>query len=61
MPITRRARLDLNTPAEVAIFEAIVEIEKMTADVNLTTAQRLLSEAKDLVSDYVDNEIESLS
>lgn len=58
--ITRRLRLDLNTEAEIIINDAIQEIEKMGADEKLTKAQILLSEAKDLVSDYIDKEINNL-
>ena len=41
--IPRRMRLDLNTPAEVAIFNAMQEVEKAGADVRLTQASMLLS------------------
>lgn len=58
---TRRSRLDLNTEAEIIINDAIQEIEKMGADEGLTKAQMLLDQAKNLVSDYIDNEINSLS
>ena len=54
--VPRRARLDLNTPAEKAIFDAMQEVEKLPADVKLTEAVNLLSKAKDLVSDFVDAE-----
>lgn len=50
----RRSRLDLNTPAELSIFNAIQEVEKAGCDVRLTDAINLLSKAKDLVADYVD-------
>lgn len=52
--IPRRNRLDLNTPAEKAIYDAIQEVEKLPADVKLTEAVTLLAKAKDLVSDFVD-------
>lgn len=52
--IPRRSRLDLNTPAELAIFNAMQEVEKMGADVRLTEAITLLQKAKDLVSDHID-------
>lgn len=55
--IPRRIRLDLNTPAEKAIFNAIQEVEKAGADVMLTEAVILLTKAKDLVSDYVDTQL----
>lgn len=52
--IPRRNRLDLNTPAEKAIYDAMREVEKLPADVKLTEAVMLLAKAKDLVSDFVD-------
>lgn len=54
METPRRNRLDLCTPAELAIFNAMQEVEKAGADVRLTTATMLLSEAKDCVADFVD-------
>lgn len=50
----RRNRLDLNTKAELSIHESIQEIENIGADEKLTKAINLLSEAKNLVSDYID-------
>jgi hypothetical protein len=50
----RRHRLDLNQPAELAIYNAMQEVEKMPADERLTKAVTLLSEAKNLVADYID-------
>lgn len=52
--IPRRNRLDLNVPAEKAIYDAMQEVEKLPADVRLTEAVTLLAKAKDLVSDFVD-------
>lgn len=52
--IPRRAIIDQNTPAELAIHNAIQEVEKMGCDVRLTKAVILLSEAKDLIADVVD-------
>ena len=54
MDIPRRNRLDLNMPAELAIYEAIQEVEKLPADVRLTNAVIKLQEAKELVSDFID-------
>jgi len=51
----RRNRLDLNTPAELAIYEAIQEVEKVGADVRLTDVVIMLGKAKDLLSDFVDS------
>jgi hypothetical protein len=50
----RRVRLDLNTPAELAIFKAMQEVEKAGADVRLTEATMLLAKAKDCVADFID-------
>lgn len=50
----RRATLEKMTPAELAIYNAIQEVDKVGADVKLTQAIQKLSEAKDFVSDYVD-------
>lgn len=52
----RRIRLDLNEAAELAIHNAIVEVEKLPADVRLTQAVIKLSEAKSLVSDFIDEQ-----
>lgn len=38
MEVPRRIRLDLNEPAEVAIYEAMQAVEKMPADIRLTHA-----------------------
>lgn len=53
--IPRRNQLDLNTTAELAIHNAMQEVEKMAADTRLTNATILLSKAKDSVSDFIDN------
>lgn len=50
----RRSRLDLCEPAELAIYNAIQEVEKAGADERLTNAIIKLQEAKELVSDYID-------
>jgi hypothetical protein len=52
----RRNRLDLNTPAEKAIYDAIQEVEKIGADVKLTEAVIKLNEARSLVADFVDEQ-----
>ncbi len=51
----RRNRLDLNTPAELAIYNAIQEVEKEVADPRLTEVVVMLGKAKDLLSDFVDS------
>jgi hypothetical protein len=55
--ISRRARLDLNEPAELAIGKAIYEVEKLPADERLTNAVILLSQAKGLVADFIDESL----
>lgn len=53
--VPRRRCVDRMTPAELACLRAIDEIEKLTADVRLTRAQVLISEAQALVADFVDS------
>ncbi len=50
----RRSRLDLCEPSEKAIYDATQEVEKLGADERLTNAVVKLSEARELVSDYID-------
>lgn len=50
----RRSRLDLCKPAELAIYNAMQEVEKMPPDVRLTNAIIKLQEAKELVADFID-------
>lgn len=54
METPRRNRMDLNTPAEIAIQNAVWEVEKVGADPKLTEVVVLLGKAKDLLSDFVD-------
>jgi len=54
--IPRRIRFDLMSPAEKAIQEAIWEVEKLPADVELTNAVILLQDAKNKVSDFLDKQ-----
>jgi hypothetical protein len=53
----RRNRLDLNTPAELAIYNAMQEVEKMPANEKNTRVIMLLTQAKELVSDMVDEKL----
>lgn len=53
----RRNRLDKNTEAELAIHNAISKVEEVGADVRLTNVVVMLGEAKDLLSDYVDEQL----
>lgn len=61
--VARRHRLDLNTPAELAIYNAMLEVEKAGADRRLTMASIKLQEAKTFVADYIDriNPIEPMT
>lgn len=52
--ITRRMRLDLNTPAELAIREAMKEVEGTGSSTLLTDAVVLLEQALNLVADHID-------
>lgn len=52
--ISRRARIDLLTPAETAIRVAMIVVEEVGADPLLTDAVNLLQQARDRVADYVD-------
>lgn len=54
MEIPRRCRLDLMTPAELAIVAAMDAVEALPADVRLTDAVVLLAKARDRVADFVD-------
>lgn len=57
MGVPRRIRTDLQTPIEKAISDVIQLIEESGADVRLTDAQNLLGEARDKVSDYIDEQL----
>ena len=57
--IPRRNQLNKCTIQELAIYKAIELVEKLGADEKLTRAVMLLSEAKDIVSDYIDANTES--
>lgn len=56
--IPRRACIDLMVPAQLAIREAMLAVERMPADVRLTRAVVLLGEASTAVSDFVDGKTE---
>jgi hypothetical protein len=57
----RRNRLDLNEPVELAIYNAMQEVEKLPADERLTRAVTLLSEARNLVADFIDQPVTALN
>lgn len=50
----RRSRLDLCEHAEKIIYDATQEVEKLGADERLTQAVIKLAEARELVSDFID-------
>jgi hypothetical protein len=52
--VPRRARVEMWTPAEKAIHDAVHSVEAMPASVHLTNAVILLQQAKDKVADFVD-------
>lgn len=52
--IPRRCFINRLTPAELAIREAMIAVEKVGADPLLTEAVVLLGKAQDKVADYVD-------
>jgi hypothetical protein len=54
----RRQRLDRSEPSELAIRHAVDMVEKMEADVRLTKAVDLLNEARELVADVIDENLE---
>lgn len=56
-PSNRRARLDLIEPSEKAIYDAMVEVEKVGADVRLTKTVVLLQEAREQLADYFDEKL----
>lgn len=54
----RRARIDLYVPAEKAIYDAMQEVEKVGAAIELTEAVDLLQQAQNKVADFIDAGIE---
>lgn len=52
--IPRRIRMGKWTPAEKSIYDAMQEVEKLLPDTRHTEAVVLLSKAKDLIADVVD-------
>ena len=53
--IPRRSQLQLMTPAEKAIYNAIQEVEKVGADQKLPDVVVMLGKAKELLSDFIDS------
>ena len=56
--IPRRIRIDLMTPAELAIRNAVLEVENAGCHVLLTDAVVLLQQAREKVADFVDANLE---
>lgn len=54
--IPRRCRIDLFTPAEIAIRNAVLEVENAGCDPLLTDAVVRLQQAKEKVADFVEKE-----
>lgn len=52
--IGRRSRIDLYTPAELAIRNAVLAVEEAGCHPFLTDAVVLLQQAKDKVADFVE-------
>lgn len=52
--IPRRSRIDLMTPAELAIRNALMAVEDVGADIRLTQAVTLLSAAQTRLADFID-------
>jgi len=57
MTTPRKCRLDLATPPEVALREALAAVEALPADTRLTNAGQKIVEAMDLVGDYVNDQM----
>lgn len=53
--IPRKNRLELLTPAEKSIYDAIQKVEELPADKRLTNAIYLLEKAQNEVADFVDD------
>ncbi len=53
--VPRRNRIDKMVPAELSIYNAIKEVEKLWASEKLTESIILLEKAKDMVSDVIDD------
>lgn len=55
--MTRRIRIDLLAPAEIAIVKALEAVEALGAAPTLTDAVSHLQEAREHVADYVDEHV----
>ena len=57
--VPRRNRIDLNTPAELAIRAAVEAVEILRADPRLTEVVLMLDRAREKLADFVDDETET--
>jgi len=57
MKTPRKNTFSYLTPSETLIYKAMGEIENIGADERLTSAQEYLQKAKDLISDYIDEQL----
>ena len=57
--IPRRKQYNLNTNAEIALRAAMLEIERMPADVRTTQAVLLVESARNIIADIVDENIKN--
>lgn len=58
LDIPRRADIQRNVPAELAIRNAMLMVENLPADERLTKAVTLLGDAREAVADYIDGKIQ---
>lgn len=52
---TRRSQIQLLTPAELAIYHAMVELEKTGSHPILSRVSQLLSQSRELLADWVEH------
>lgn len=57
----RRSCVYLLSPAEKAVYDAVQAVENVGADVRLTEAIVLLSQARENLADYFDEQISNCS
>jgi hypothetical protein len=55
--LPRRRKLYCLVPAEKALYESVVEIEKLPAHPKLSEAQNLIIKASEIVSDFIDGKL----
>lgn len=52
--LPRKDRLDLNTPAELAIRNAVIEVERLKSHPTLTDVVKLLNIARETLAKHID-------